>query len=69
MEWRLDKEGKDFHHFDDFCRMYTAEIKNLDRILDSLTRTGMIPTGLQMPLTSSSQVATQICFLSKNSSY
>ena len=51
MQWRLDKEGKEFHHFDGFAQMYTAEIKNLNRILDSLVRTGMIPTGFNMSST------------------
>ncbi|TRY68718.1 hypothetical protein TCAL_15105 [Tigriopus californicus] len=45
-QWRLDKEGKEYHHYDDFCRMYTAEIKNLNRILESLMRTGMVPTSM-----------------------
>ena len=53
MEWRLDKEGKEFHHFDDFCRMYQAEIKNLNRVLESLVRTGVIPGGFQLSLTGS----------------
>ena len=30
MQWRLDKEGTEFHHHDDFGRMYQAEIKNHD---------------------------------------
>ena len=58
MQWRLDKEGKEFHHFDGFAQMYNAEIKNLNRILDSLVRTGMIPTGFQMP---STQVRSRHC--------
>ena len=33
MEWRLDHEGKEFHHFDDFCQLYRAEILNLNRTL------------------------------------
>lgn len=53
MEWRLDKEGREYHHFDDFCRMYQAEIKNLNRILESLVRTGVIPGGFQLSLTGS----------------
>ncbi len=35
MEWRLDHEGKEFHHFDDFCQLYRAEILNLNRTLVS----------------------------------
>lgn len=46
MQWRLDKEGQEFHHHDDFARMYQAEIKNLNRILESLSRNGVIPPGL-----------------------
>ena len=26
VEFRLDKEGKDFHHFEDFAKMYRAEV-------------------------------------------
>lgn len=44
MEWRLDKEGREYHHFDEFRQMYKAEIKNLNRILESLVRTGVVPT-------------------------
>ncbi len=32
-------------------RMYQAEIKNLDRMLEALARTGAIPTGVLMPST------------------
>jgi hypothetical protein len=35
MEWRLDHEGKEFHHFDEFCQLYRAEILNLNRTLVS----------------------------------
>ncbi len=56
MEFRLDKEGREFHHHDDFFRMYQAEIKNLDRILDSLVRNGVIPAGLHLPPAVLSQV-------------
>ena len=52
MEWRLDKEGREFHHYDEFYRMYMAEVKNLDRILDSLVKEGMIPSGFDIPSTS-----------------
>ncbi len=31
--------------------MYQAEIKNLDRILETLARTGAVPTGVQFPST------------------
>ena len=26
MEFRLDKEGKEFHHFEEFAKMYRAEV-------------------------------------------
>ena len=51
VQWRLDKEGREFHHHDDFAKMYAAEIKNLDRILESLVRSGMIPSGFSVPST------------------
>lgn len=50
-QFRLDKEGREFHHADYFVRMYQAEIKNLDRMLEALARTGAVPTGLQLPST------------------
>ncbi len=56
MEWRLDKEGREFHHYEDFCKLYRAEIVNLNRTLDSLMRNGMLPSNLQMPLSSLSTV-------------
>ena len=27
MEFRLDKEGKEFHHFEEFAKMYRAEVR------------------------------------------
>ena len=33
MEYRLDHEGKEFHHYDEFCQLYRAEIINLNRTL------------------------------------
>lgn len=42
MQWKLDKEGKEFHHHDSFGTMYQAEIKNLNRVLESLMKNGMI---------------------------
>ena len=45
------KEGREFHHHDEFAKMYVAEIKNLDRILESLVRSGMIPSGFSVPST------------------
>ena len=45
------KEGREFHHHDEFAKMYIAEIKNLDRILESLVRSGMIPSGFSVPST------------------
>ncbi len=82
-EFKLDKDGREFHHSDRwremklyiqniffwelestyllpkciffpfrrFVRMYQAEIKNLDRILETLARTGAVPTGVQFPST------------------
>ena len=44
MQNRLDKEGKEFHHYDDFCQLYRAEILNLNRILDALVRNGVLPS-------------------------
>ena len=26
VEFRLDKEGKEFHHFEEFAKMYRAEV-------------------------------------------
>lgn len=40
---RLEKEGREFHHYDDFCRLYRAEILNLNRTLDALARNGILP--------------------------
>eukprot|EP00090_Calanus_glacialis_P007611 TRINITY_DN16050_c0_g1_i1.p1 TRINITY_DN16050_c0_g1~~TRINITY_DN16050_c0_g1_i1.p1 ORF type:complete len:377 (-),score=139.92 TRINITY_DN16050_c0_g1_i1:90-1220(-) len=40
VEFRLDKEGKDFHHFEDFAKMYRAEVKSLTRTLDQLQKHG-----------------------------
>ena len=51
MEWRLDKEGREFYHHEGFAKMYIAEVKSLDRTLDSLARTGLIPSGFSMPST------------------
>ena len=34
-----------------FAKVYVAEIKNLDRILESLVRSGMIPSGFSVPST------------------
>ncbi len=56
MEFRLDKEGREFHHHDDFFRMYLAEIKNLDRILASLVHNDIIPVWLHLPWAVLSQV-------------
>ena len=50
MQWRLDKEGREYHHYEDFCRMYRSEILNLNRMLDTLMKNGMLPTNLQLPL-------------------
>ena len=43
MQRRLEKEGREFHHYDDFCRLYRAEILNLNRTLDALARNGILP--------------------------
>ncbi|XP_023322812.1 BUD13 homolog isoform X2 [Eurytemora carolleeae] len=40
VEYRLDKEGKEFHHYEDFAQMYRAEVKSLVRTLDQLQRHG-----------------------------
>ena len=53
MEWRLDKEGREYHHYEDFCKLYRAEILNLNRMLDTLTKKGMLPSNLQLPLSMS----------------
>ena len=29
VEYRLDKEGKEFHHYEDFAQMYRAEVFTL----------------------------------------
>ena len=44
MQRRLEKEGREFHHYDDFCRLYRAEILNLNRTLDALARNGVLPS-------------------------
>jgi len=43
MEYRLNHEAKEFHHYDYFCRYYRAEIIALNRILDSLLKNGLLP--------------------------
>lgn len=43
MEYRLDHEGKEFHHFNYFCQLYRAEIVSLNRTLDALLRNGLLP--------------------------
>jgi hypothetical protein len=50
MEWRLDKEGREYHHYEDFCKLYRVEILNLNRTLDALMRSGMLPSNLQFPI-------------------
>ena len=56
MEWRLDKEGREYHHYEDFCKLYRAEILNLNRMLDTLMRNGMLPANFQLPTGSLSNV-------------
>lgn len=48
MEWRLDKEGREYHHYEDFCKLYRAEILNLNRMLDTLSKNGMLPSNLNL---------------------
>ena len=43
--------------------MYVAEIKNLDRILESLVRSGMIPSGFSVPSTAVSALTVSISAL------
>ena len=43
MQAKLDKEGKEYHHFHDFFKLYRAEIASLNRTLDSLVRSGVVP--------------------------
>ena len=57
MQFRLDKEGREFHHYDDFCQLYRAEILNLNRILDALVRNGVLPSNFV--ISTGSQV---LCF-------
>ena len=57
MEWRLDKEGREYHHYEDFCKLYRAEILNLNRMLDTLMRNGMLPANFQLPTGSLSNVS------------
>jgi len=40
VEYRLDKEGKEYHHHEEFAQMYRAEVKSLTRTLDQLQRHG-----------------------------
>ena len=47
MEWRMDKEARDFHHYDQFVQIYFAEIKNLNRTIDTLIRSGLLPADYQ----------------------
>ena len=60
MEWRLDKEGREYHHYEDFCKLYRAEILNLNRMLDTLMRNGMLPANFQLPTGSLSNVSYNI---------
>ena len=46
-----------------FAKMYVAEIKNLDRILESLVRSGMIPSGFSVPSTAVSALTGSISVL------
>merc|ERR1740129_983761 len=48
MEWRLDKEGREYHHYEDFCKLYRSEILNLNRRLDMLSKNGMLPGNLNL---------------------
>ena len=48
MEWRLDKEGREYHHYEDFCKLYRSEILNLNRMLDMLSKSGMLPGNLNL---------------------
>ena len=48
MEWRLDKEGREYHHYEDFCKLYRSEILNLNRMLDMLSKNGMLPGNLNL---------------------
>ena len=57
MEWRLDKEGREYHHYEDFCKLYRAEILNLNRMLDTLMRNGMLPSNFQLPTGNLSNVS------------
>ena len=63
MEWRLDKEGREYHHYEDFCKLYRSEIVNLNRMLDTLMKNGMLPSNLQLP-TSFSNVSTWVIGMS-----
>jgi len=40
VEFRLDKEGKEYHHFEEFAKMYRAEVKSLTRTLEQLQKHG-----------------------------
>ncbi len=43
LQLRMDHEGKEFHHFDYFCQHYRTEILDLNRTLESLVRSGILP--------------------------
>ena len=58
MQFRLDKEGREFHHYDDFCQLYRAEILNLNRILDALVRNGVLPSNFII------STGSQVCCIS-----
>ena len=58
MQFRLDKEGREFHHYDDFCQLYRAEILNLNRILDALVRNGVLPSNFII------STGSQVCLIS-----
>ena len=67
MQFRLDKEGREFHHYDDFCQLYRAEILNLNRILDALVRNGVLPSNFI--ISTGSQVYSWISIDLENSFY
>ena len=64
MQRRLEKEGREFHHYDDFCRLYRAEILNLNRTLDALARNGILPASFMYGQLS--QVITHQAIILKN---
>lgn len=49
-EWKLDKESKEFHHFDEMRRVYKTDLKHANAQIERLKLTVMDPSGLVSPI-------------------